>query len=154
MTDPARVHEILAIAMMVLMLPTVVVALAYIQSLGSFFNELKQKEPEVWQRVGAPGLFGMLVLPFFRFRKYYAFLPVLQERSARAGRLQVRGTHLPPAQARAHVDRAALHPRRHHRRLDGLSRPIAVTSGAYRLKRYYLHLRSAAALRTAQRAAR
>jgi hypothetical protein len=81
--DPDRVHEILAILMLVLLLPTVAVAFAYIQSLGSFFNELKHKEPEVWERVGAPRLVEMLLLPFLRFRRYYAFLPVLQERAAR-----------------------------------------------------------------------
>jgi hypothetical protein len=80
--DPARVHEILAIAMLILLLPTATVAFAYIRALGAFFSELKHKEPDVWQRVGAPG-FGMLARPDGHFRRYYAFYPVLQERATR-----------------------------------------------------------------------
>jgi hypothetical protein len=83
--DPARVHEFLAILMLVLLVPTAAVAFAYIRALGAFFNELKQREPDVWRTVGTPGLFGMLTLPFFRFRKYSSFLPVLRERVARQG---------------------------------------------------------------------
>jgi len=80
--DPTRVHEILALAMLLLLLPTAAVAFAYLRTLGAFLGELKQEEPDVWQRVGAPGMVDMMVLPLRRFRKYYAFYPVLRERAA------------------------------------------------------------------------
>jgi flagellar basal body-associated protein FliL len=82
--DAARIHEILAILILILLVPTAAVAFAYIRALGAFFSELKQKEPDVWQKVGAPG-FGMAARPFMRSRTYYAFYPVLRERAARQG---------------------------------------------------------------------
>jgi hypothetical protein len=85
--DPAPVHEMLALAMLLLLLLTAAVAFAYVSTLGAFFRELKEKEPDVWQRIGTPTLLDMMAMPFLRFRKYYPFYPALQERAAndRAG---------------------------------------------------------------------
>ena len=83
LSNPNTVHEILAIALVTAMFPVAFLAMAYINTLSAFFNELKEKEPNVWASVGSPRLLDMLVLPFLRFKKYYAFLPVLQERAVR-----------------------------------------------------------------------
>ena len=56
------------------------IALVYIWNLIKFFEELKDREPKVWESIGKPSLFNMLFLPFINFRKFYAFLPTLKAR--------------------------------------------------------------------------
>lgn len=80
--DPARVHEFLATLLVALLVPGVVLAIAYLRTLDKFFAELQLKEPQVWVQVGSPRLVNMLLLPFQHFRKFYAFLFVLRERAA------------------------------------------------------------------------
>lgn len=63
------------------MFPTAVLAMLYMRALNGFFAELKVREPELWQRIGRPGLLNMVALPFLRFRKYTAFLPHLRQRA-------------------------------------------------------------------------
>ena len=82
LSDPHKIHEFLIILLLVVIFPMFLVLMGYINVLGAFFRELQSKEPEVWKNIGAPGLLNMLLLPFWRFKKYYAFLPVLQERAA------------------------------------------------------------------------
>lgn len=83
LSDPDKIHELLIILVLIVMFPTAFVTMGYINVLGAFFRELKEKEPLVWTNIGAPGLLNMMLLPFLRFKKYYAFLPVLRERAAR-----------------------------------------------------------------------
>lgn len=80
--DPNAVHEVLVIALFIGLFVGVMVAMAYVRVLGWFFEELKSKEPEVWATIGSPTVLDMLALPFARFRKYWAFVPVLRERAA------------------------------------------------------------------------
>lgn len=81
--DPDAVHELLAIAIVILLAANALLAALYLRVLGWFFEELKLREPDVWVHVGSPGVLDMMLLPLARFRKYYAFLPVLRERATR-----------------------------------------------------------------------
>jgi hypothetical protein len=83
--DPGRFHEILALVTMAMLFLTAGVAFAYIRALGTFLNELKEKEPDVWRRVGTPGLASMFVWSTARARDCRAFLPVLRERAREHG---------------------------------------------------------------------
>jgi hypothetical protein len=65
------------------MLQTFFLAIAYLKVVDAFFSELRKKEPEVWKTIGTPGLLSMILLPFWRSKKYYAFLHILQDRAAR-----------------------------------------------------------------------
>ena len=78
-------NEILAISLMGLAFVGMILSAIYIRSLTAFFAELRQKEPEVWEKIGHPSLVSMLLLPFRCFRKFYAFYPVLKERRYDAG---------------------------------------------------------------------
>lgn len=79
--SPDQVHEVLVIAVLIAMLPAGLLAMLYLRALNDFFGELKVKEPELWRRIGHPGLLNMVALPFLRFRKYTAFLPHLRQRA-------------------------------------------------------------------------
>ena len=85
LSDPNKVHELLVILLLCILFPTFLVLAGYVRALGGFFQELKVNEHAVWERIGSPSLPDMLLLPFFRFRKYFAFLPVLRERAGTEG---------------------------------------------------------------------
>lgn len=68
------------------MLPTALVAMAYINTLNKFFAELKWKEPEVWKSIGSPDIKDMLRQPQHSLFKSFAFLPILRERGQRPAR--------------------------------------------------------------------
>lgn len=83
--NPDQVHEILAISILIILFPAGILAMLYMRALNAFFEELKVREPELWKRIGRPGLLNMVVLPFLRFRKYTAFLPHLRQRAKDSG---------------------------------------------------------------------
>lgn len=72
--------ETFALVLLALVSGGTALAVVYILALTAFFRELRAGEPLVWQDIGSPTLMNMLCLPFWRFRKFYAFLPVLQAR--------------------------------------------------------------------------
>ena len=72
--------EVLASILMVLVFAGAAMAVYYIALLTGFFKELRAREPDVWRSIGSPTLLNMLLLPFLRFKKYYAFLPILKAR--------------------------------------------------------------------------
>lgn len=73
-------HETLAAILIGLIFLGLAMAVNYIWVLTRFFKELRRKEPELWRDIGSPSLANMLFLPFMRFRKFYAFLPILKAR--------------------------------------------------------------------------
>ncbi|WP_052004306.1 hypothetical protein, partial [Halomonas sp. PBN3] len=76
---PERLHELLASALVVGIVPCALLAWRYLQVLDRFFQELRDKEPALARQIGSPRRWHML-LPFWRFRKYTAFLPHLKQR--------------------------------------------------------------------------
>jgi len=78
---PERLHELLASALLVGIVPCALLAWRYLQVLERFFRELRDKEPALARQIGSPRLWHVLLLPFFRFRKYTAFLPHLKQRA-------------------------------------------------------------------------
>lgn len=73
-------QEILGIVLMVMIFGGVGLAAAYIWILTRFFEELREKEPEVWKKIGAPTLANILLKPERGSKKFYAFFPVLKAR--------------------------------------------------------------------------
>jgi len=92
-SDPHQVHEALAIALMLLLFPGVVLAMAYLHVLNKFFKELALNEPAVWDRIGAPTVLNLTQRTTRNIlTRYFAFLPVLRERAAtRDGRYRHAG---------------------------------------------------------------
>ncbi len=74
-------QEFLATSMLILIFIGVAIAAAYIWTLTRFFNELRMREPEVWENIGAPSLPNMVFLPYRKFYKYYSFFKILRARS-------------------------------------------------------------------------
>lgn len=72
--------QALMIVLLLLVATGFCLATAYIWRLMQFFNELRHKEPDVWQKIGAPTWFNVFFLPFIRFHKFYAFYPILKAR--------------------------------------------------------------------------
>lgn len=72
--------EILAVILVALVFIGLAIAVCYMWMLARFFKELRRKEPEVWRAIGSPSLADMLCLPLIRFRKFYAFLPIVKAR--------------------------------------------------------------------------
>ncbi|MGM0421507.1 MAG: hypothetical protein ACQEQL_00255 [Pseudomonadota bacterium] len=73
-------QETLALILLAMIFGGVALAGAYVLVLNCFFKELREREPEVHQKIGNPGLTNMVFLPFIKFRKFYAFYPVLKQR--------------------------------------------------------------------------
>lgn len=74
------VQEMTAVILLCLIFAGVGLAFLYIFTLTRFFNELREKEPDVWEKIGKPTLNNMLFLPFINFHKFYAFFSVLKAR--------------------------------------------------------------------------
>ncbi|WP_133131346.1 hypothetical protein [Legionella yabuuchiae] len=74
------VQEISFFMLLFLIFAGVGLAFTYIFILTRFFQELREKEPETWERIGRPTLENMLFLPFINFHKFYAFFSVLKAR--------------------------------------------------------------------------
>jgi len=79
-----NVQEIFAQILLGLTFTLACHAALYIGTLIRFLKELRQREPDVWRKIGSPTLLNMLFLPFIRFRKFYAFMPVLKARRHQA----------------------------------------------------------------------
>ena len=80
MIDNEQMQVILASLLLLMTFVGAAFAGVYVKALTYFFAELAKKEPDVWKKIGRPTLANMLFLPFWNFRKYYAFLGVLKER--------------------------------------------------------------------------
>lgn len=75
-----KLDEYLAISLMLFVFIGVIIAAVYMSLLASFFKELRKQEIDIWEKIGSPTLFNMLLMPFVNFRKFYAFLPELKIR--------------------------------------------------------------------------
>ncbi|WP_259055627.1 hypothetical protein [Methylohalomonas lacus] len=95
----------------------------------SFYDELKQKEPDVWQTVEAPSLANMVMLPFWRFRKYYAFYPALKERATSRANEYIYPASLPVAYNRFHHVQPFIRAGWTNHLLDYLSRFVGASAG-------------------------
>lgn len=52
---PERLHELLASALVVGIVPCALLAWRYLQVLDRFFQELRDKEPALARQIGSPG---------------------------------------------------------------------------------------------------
>lgn len=82
-SDPGKVRELLVMLVLIVMLQTFFLTMAYLKVVDAFFSELRKKEPEVWKMISMPGLLSMILLSFWRSKKYYAFLHILQEHATK-----------------------------------------------------------------------
>lgn len=82
-SDPGKVHQLLVILVLIVMLQMLFLAMAYLKVVDAFFSELRKKEPEAWKTISTPGLLSMTLLSFWRSKRYYAFLHILQEHAAK-----------------------------------------------------------------------
>lgn len=76
--------EILAVIVMVMMAGGALIAFLYIMQLNRFFAELRDKEPQVWEKIGDPAL-GRMMTNRARLRSFFAFYPYLKARRHDAG---------------------------------------------------------------------
>lgn len=79
--DPQLVHEYLILTLVPIFVVTLFFSYRYLKNLGQFFEELKQREPELWAELGNPNLKSLLFSGVPDIKMFYAFLPTLRERA-------------------------------------------------------------------------
>lgn len=81
MSNPLPVsQEALATSLLCLIVLGVGLALMYFWYLTRFFNELRDREPQTWKKIGEPTLVNMLFRPYVNSYKFYAFFYDLKAR--------------------------------------------------------------------------